>query len=558
MSSRRSARLQQPDNAASVVADNTDDVNDQEDDPQPLKKRRKIAAKPKGNAVQNPPKKVRGRRGLLQELLGAPLDILYEIFGCLEPLDILRLARTSKDLRSLLMHKSSAFVWRQARENVVGLPEPPADLNEPQYANLVFSVHCHNCLSYHSPEIYWSFLIRCCKKCGDESFAEIDEMTTNDSTIKPEVLKKILSLLPSRVTYVRRLRRSVQFYYIPAVDKALEEYKSLKGKEKLKEWVKEKREQKNAINQWSNKCLRWAEVRAYQRSDIIEVTKRRRYEAIIAKLKQLGWDGELAVMKDRIRWQFRRHKMVNQAKDLTERIWTNIKPTFVEWMQDAKVNRLRLEAENSKASRYSLLRTLCTTYQSNQPIDNIMPPVPDIALSEDFRAIIEDTPLTTILTIDDFAPAIAELPRIIQEWRSQKDLELLAILQQHDSNSTLSDLNLATTIFKVSHETCIRYPDILARRSTFSILYDPFRPMGFRGEGTWNERNVIAYDEDASRNVSAVLKACGLDPVVATRDDLETLNPLIECLTCENSVSGCFFARWIMIKNISSHARQTK
>lgn len=41
------------------------------------------------------------------------------------------------------MDKSSAFVWRRARRQVRGLPDCPADLTEPEYANLVFYARCH-------------------------------------------------------------------------------------------------------------------------------------------------------------------------------------------------------------------------------------------------------------------------------------------------------------------------------------------------------------------------------------------------------------------------------
>ena len=43
------------------------------------------------------------------------------------------------------MTKSALGVWKAARENVEieGLPECPSDLNEAQFANLLFFNHCH-------------------------------------------------------------------------------------------------------------------------------------------------------------------------------------------------------------------------------------------------------------------------------------------------------------------------------------------------------------------------------------------------------------------------------
>lgn len=72
-----------------------------------------------------------------------PLDILYEIFGHLRPYDLLRLARTTKALRDILMCRSAVSVWKDSRAKIIGMPECPDDLSEPQYASLAFDPFCH-------------------------------------------------------------------------------------------------------------------------------------------------------------------------------------------------------------------------------------------------------------------------------------------------------------------------------------------------------------------------------------------------------------------------------
>ena len=89
-----------------------------------------------------------------------PLDILYEvsdsplitamtlwndaqIFGHLRPYDLLRLARTTKALRNILLRRSAKSVWKDALANIEGLPVCPDDLNEPQFASLAFDPFCH-------------------------------------------------------------------------------------------------------------------------------------------------------------------------------------------------------------------------------------------------------------------------------------------------------------------------------------------------------------------------------------------------------------------------------
>ncbi|KAF9071236.1 hypothetical protein BDP27DRAFT_536276 [Rhodocollybia butyracea] len=89
-------------------------------------------------------RKVRGKLGLLERLVkDVPLEVIFEIFCYLEPGDLLRLARTSRDLRGILMSKTSGNIWYTARGNVKDLPPLPKDLNEPQYAHLLFESYCH-------------------------------------------------------------------------------------------------------------------------------------------------------------------------------------------------------------------------------------------------------------------------------------------------------------------------------------------------------------------------------------------------------------------------------
>jgi len=48
-----------------------------------------------------------------------------QIFGHLRPYDILRLSRTTKALRGILMQRSATSVWKDARSNIEGLPDCP-------------------------------------------------------------------------------------------------------------------------------------------------------------------------------------------------------------------------------------------------------------------------------------------------------------------------------------------------------------------------------------------------------------------------------------------------
>lgn len=145
---------------AKVVVETGDTDDDGEDFQHPKKRAKKSTRNPsKGSTVATTSR----RKGRLRELTEFPLDLLLEvrwrdcygyiysmfltsrpqIFQHLDPLDLLRLARTTKALRSILMSKiSSLRVWQESLDRT-GIPPKPDDLSEPAYANLAFSKHCH-------------------------------------------------------------------------------------------------------------------------------------------------------------------------------------------------------------------------------------------------------------------------------------------------------------------------------------------------------------------------------------------------------------------------------
>ncbi|KAI0270431.1 hypothetical protein BC834DRAFT_513846 [Gloeopeniophorella convolvens] len=105
-------------------------------------KRRKLngAPPPKGTSASAPRAPRRKVRGSLKNMLTLPLDALFEIFSRIQPADLLSLARTSKDLRGVLMSRKSTSIWMAARRNadVAAVPDPPEWLSEPAWAHLLF------------------------------------------------------------------------------------------------------------------------------------------------------------------------------------------------------------------------------------------------------------------------------------------------------------------------------------------------------------------------------------------------------------------------------------
>jgi hypothetical protein len=129
------------------------------------KRQRKAVINPQ--ETDQPVFKLRGKRGKLRLMTEMPMDIVFEvrfnpsnsllssislkdleieqIFGQLNPVDLLHLSWATKSLCDILMRCSAISTWKQAFLNLpesARAPPCPSDLNEAQYTNLLFGRHC--------------------------------------------------------------------------------------------------------------------------------------------------------------------------------------------------------------------------------------------------------------------------------------------------------------------------------------------------------------------------------------------------------------------------------
>lgn len=137
---------------------------DSDDDETPQKKKTKTiqTANRKGKVTA---------RSLMKDLFATlPLELIYEMFEHLHPLDLLHIARTSKLLRSHLMSKRSITVWKTARSAVIPpVPDCPKDQSEPQWAMLLFTHDCTMCGTPRMKSVDWNLRLRGCQTCFERN-----------------------------------------------------------------------------------------------------------------------------------------------------------------------------------------------------------------------------------------------------------------------------------------------------------------------------------------------------------------------------------------------------
>ncbi|KIM79606.1 hypothetical protein PILCRDRAFT_549999 [Piloderma croceum F 1598] len=552
MSTRRSARLEFKPTLVFSEGDTVDsdgeyaeeNLSDVDNEGRVRKKRKKTGASSRNTGQSG--KNVKGRRGRLRALPEMPLDILYEIFGHLRPYDILRLSRTTKALRGILMTRSATSVWKDARSNIEGLPDCPQDLTEPQYAGLAFDPFCHLCGAPNVHTILWACRLRSCQKCINSMFTGL-----SDAMYRVEISAGGLV----------RARAMLPFGQVK-----IGKYSQCQDRPRLDQFVEERTESVVMLTQHANLCESWHQNMSMDRQEQLQDLKERRKEAIFDKLRQSGWGEELDKNDEFTLTSLTEHASVRKPQELTDRIWSNIRQPLFDILKEIRRERLEMEQFARLRKRAKVVVALLEDFALERPINEVIPGPADVCDMDEFKTVIEDTPDDVEVTQESFKQAMERLPHLITQWRSAKDAELVRIMSASASAPTESQLNesqpennralleLATTFFHCkSCSGMISYPRILVHSCTHVYSWrhrevnDPrYTLWGILTDVPWNlGGDIIGIKEGAKESGSLVVKSCGLDPDTASTQEMDNLDARFECESCVNS-SGRLIMEWRM------------
>ncbi|KAF8996628.1 hypothetical protein BDQ17DRAFT_1329850 [Cyathus striatus] len=373
---------------------------------------------PKKETIATKVKRVRGKLGALKQLPEMPLDILLEIFGQLDPLDLVRLTRTTKTLRRVLLERSAVGVWKQARGNLVNFPKCPKDMSEQAFACLILESHCQ----------------RLCTKCIME-----DSEFTDLGQLNGRLTKKI---------------------YDKNYLKANNELKETMDNKKWLKWVRMESRGITRIREHARTCDYWLQSRAEDRTTMLEEIRKNRTEEIIKRLSKMGWTEVIENIPHDNRIQ--NHPLVAQKKELTERIWKNITPKLIEFLEEQKgIFERRRERERLEA-RVPLLLKFHEKYSESKPINAIIPPPSELYFFEPIHNLIMNTPTAGVeLTIGDLENVAEGLDDFGVEWKREIELQLLrkvinGPLNQYENAPEILSKAKVAFYYRQVHSSAIR------------------------------------------------------------------------------------------------------
>ncbi|KAJ7047118.1 hypothetical protein C8F04DRAFT_1062745 [Mycena alexandri] len=514
------------------------------DSPSPRKRARGKTSASTSDAPATPRFRGRGQLKMLPEM---PLDILFEIFSHLEPPDVLRLSRTTKDLRLLLMSHSAISIWKSAFLNDPDLPELPEGLNEPQYANLAFSPHCHSCFVDGEHSILWAFNLRLCQKCAVERFDEIHKVFKK---LPGHSMMQNLNLLRCGTANLPTGIARVVYSHEEAAEINEQLIQLKKGDaSKLEEFVAKRKEVVEAIQSLAAKAVISGQLRLARKQRLLQEARERRKDEICKRLSDLGYGDEVQFLKDTRPEALSEHTLIKSDTVLTGRVWENAKPKLVALMQSVTEKMQRRKRKALLKNRQRFLLSILKQYNLGCPIDEINPRAVDICVLPHIKAILEDPSMDTYTTEEHFQEVV-DLPRLSSAWREEKTLSLLPLLPG-GSNRDL--LLRATTYFRcASCDEPIAYPRILAHACLSELQHghrnrdDDITLLCVRLDSEpWNyDGKRVAYYPAAEVSARSVLQGCGLDAGMTTVQDMDDVNPWIECVRCSHKVRGRAVFRW--------------
>lgn len=274
--------------------------------------------------------------------------------------------------------------------------------------------------------------------------------------------------------------------------------------------------------------------------------------------------------------------------------WPIIVPSLTSWL--LKVREARLYEEQATLTKKRVtewIEPLYLEFIVSQPCGLPYPSILEVCMMDEFCRILENTPAHEELSDDMLLMGKLRLPAFVDEWRKQRDEELLKVMRASKSYSNGSKevsrnmLLLASTAFrcqecgmvvmypnvlahrcllhssrgvqlprpKVSASTC-RNTDIVFTSYAFSGIHSSSTRSGRAGEvlqhalfntSIWTPVKQLAFHESGFLHMEALLELCRL-PLSTTMDELKVVDPYVRA-KCGCFPSNCMI-RWTSIVRV--------
>ncbi|KAH7320470.1 CHAT domain-containing protein [Rhizoctonia solani] len=318
-------------------------------DTTPQRKKRALANVLQVSKVKRP-NKIKGK---LSGILSLPVEVFMEIITHVALPDVLSLSRSNKFFRRMLMTRSATTlnVWRQAVENVPGLPPCPEGICEPQYAALIYTKHCSMCGAKIVKDMDPYLNVRICKDCVEIHVTHVDGI---DYELRPLVPR-------SKITRMKASRYGMKTCLVRDAEQAQQWLSELPVSDVLSDKELDAVFQERldaALNRidYAKQMVEFLHDMAKARKQEIDQLKEQRRQDIKRRLKDVGWEERDWMFPEFVarKWS----SLVEAPQVLTDRAWQKLYPNMVPYLEQNREWQTKLSKLVRKGKRLRRMRRL--------------------------------------------------------------------------------------------------------------------------------------------------------------------------------------------------------
>ncbi|KAI0310926.1 hypothetical protein OF83DRAFT_1295639 [Amylostereum chailletii] len=474
---------------------------------------------------------VRKGRGRLRDLPSMPLDILFEIFGHLEPGDLVQLTRVTKPFRQILLTRRQRLLWKSSFDLVPGTPDCPEDVPEPVWANLLFGgAYCHSCGARPVLKIIFSLMRRACKACMNAHLLNCDDI----SNCQPDFPEDLLELIPSTDALTRSQPEYLKFWWDEDVDKLWNEFCALDSDDNTvsqttNEWVMSRLVKTE--DRMTNAVVydEWERCRVASRAADLEEIRAKRCNEIERRAVAAGYHADdVGYIND--------HREFQVSKPMTERIWKRVFPILHPLLEEARTQRLEREMVERKHGRTLVLETIYVqSYIKDLPSKAILclPSLSDLIAFGDFDEVIDqDVPISDELVQCLIGIFPTTVP-LIEACTKQIKRDIFARIPEdlrHSFFTSHSSLELAACVFKhIKHDEDASEDEDEDEDVEVHCGLDVV--SAWCNSDQRRDEHLI-FDRDGHGAVQRLLSLLNLPPMTTTAAEMDRLDRRFVCQKC--------------------------
>ncbi|KAI0831243.1 hypothetical protein BC628DRAFT_1415773 [Trametes gibbosa] len=404
--------------------------------------------------------------------------------------------------------------------------------------------------------IIYDFSVRYCRRCKKDMLVKIDDTMYSFF----ENVENTTDMHEEFLTTTRLMNRDdfeYTYLHAPEWSDFQQVWGTLTDTEAVIGYIQERIAFVKSIKQWSEVLYTWKTAQVMDRADELRQLRTERLQTLLAYLRQEGWEEELELISIDDYVRLTETPFARRASKLTARSWFTIREDAHAFMSDVQTTRLLNRRRRVLYCRFNILSDLIDDFYRvrgavRQPEWDINPGIVDLALSPGLRAILDapgDSPPANLANITDLAQVVATIGWAMHNWSEAVKAELVKQVRTvvQDLGEVPDPLSLALAIF--SCRTChgaprippLCFPQLLAhpclRRLNgvtspdtsiyVATAYEYCNP----GCGPLT-LDRLTVDPGMVQRLRSVIQAMGLDPLRATRAELDSSGVRMTCSTC--------------------------